>query len=139
MTVERKRGRAGQRQRLRRLQRTNGLCEHCLKQGLTTIATVVDHEKPLAHGGLDVDANTRNLCDEHHRQVTAEQFGHQVARGARGVGLDGRPRDRDHPWSGRPPGGGQKSGAPPAGHRAVAAFSLTANPNQKVQPPQEPK
>ena len=137
MIVERKRGRAGQRQRLRRLRRTNGLCELCFKQGHTTVATVVDHEKPLAHGGLDVDENTRNLCDEHHRQVTAEQFGHQVARGARGVGLDGRPIDRDHPWSGRPPGGGQKLRPAGPGHRAVGPCAARANPNHKVQPESE--
>jgi 5-methylcytosine-specific restriction protein A len=100
--AERLRGRAGQAQRLRRLKRTNGLCEHCHKAGRTRAATVVDHIKPLALGGSDLDSNTRNLCDEHHREVTAEQFGHQVARGKRGVDANGKPLDRDHPWSGRP-------------------------------------
>jgi 5-methylcytosine-specific restriction protein A len=99
--AERLRGRAGQVQRLRRLKRTNGLCELCLNARRTRVATVVDHIKPLAHGGSDEDRNTRNLCDEHHRQVTAEQFGHQVARGKRGVDANGKPLDRDHPWSGR--------------------------------------
>jgi 5-methylcytosine-specific restriction protein A len=100
--IERLRGRAGQAQRLRRLKRTNGLCELCRAAGRTRVATVVDHIKPLAHGGSDRDDNTRNLCDEHHREVTAEQFGHQVARGKRGVDASGRPLDRDHPWSTRP-------------------------------------
>lgn len=99
--VERLRGRAGQAQRLRRLKRTAGLCEHCHKAGRTRAATIVDHIKPLAHGGSDLDSNTRNLCDDHHREVTAEQFGHQVARGKRGVDANGKPLDRDHPWSGR--------------------------------------
>ncbi|HEX8419459.1 MAG TPA: HNH endonuclease signature motif containing protein [Sphingomonas sp.] len=99
MVVERLRGRAGQRQRLRRLRRTNGLCERCTAAGLTVEATVVDHIKPLAHGGLDVDANTRNLCVPCHLIVTAEQFGHQVRRGKPGVDEAGRPLDRDHPWS----------------------------------------
>ena len=99
--AERLRGRAGQAQRLRRLKRTNGLCEMCKGAGRTRAATVVDHIKPLAHGGSDDDGNTRNLCDEHHREVTAEQFDHEVARGKRGVDADGKPLDRDHPWSGR--------------------------------------
>nr|WP_132882306.1 HNH endonuclease signature motif containing protein [Sphingomonas sp. JUb134] len=76
-----------------------------------TIATVVDHIVPLAKGGSDEDENTRNLCDPCHQVVTAEQFGHQVARGARGVGRDGRPTNPEHPWRGagarRPPRGGQ--------------------------------
>jgi 5-methylcytosine-specific restriction protein A len=74
---ERLRGRAGQAQRERRLKRTNGLCEMCLDEGTTRLATVVDHITPLALGGEDVDRNTRNLCDPHHLKVTAEQFGHR--------------------------------------------------------------
>lgn len=97
--VERKRGRAGQRLRLRRLKRSNGLCELCLAEGRTEPATVVDHIMPLALGGLDVDGNTRNLCDRHHLQVTAEQFGHRMTAGGKGVGSDGRPTAPDHPWN----------------------------------------
>lgn len=85
--------------RVRRLQRTNGLCEHCLEAGLTREATRVDHIKPLALGGEDVDGNTRNLCEPHHREVTVEQFGQQVASGARGIDADGRPTSVDHPWN----------------------------------------
>lgn len=96
--VQRKRGRAGQRQRQRRLARTNGLCEHCLELGRTTVATVVNHIIPLAHGGTDFDANTENLCAEHDTKVTAEQFGHQTPQD-RGVGRDGRPTSPDHPWN----------------------------------------
>lgn len=99
MQVERLRGRAGQAQRLRRLKRTNGLCEMCLASGQTTEATVVDHIQPLAFGGSDEDGNTRNLCDPHHLQVTAEQFGHVVVRGAKGVSRNGRPTDRGHEWN----------------------------------------
>lgn len=72
------RGRAGVAQRHRRMLRTNYMCEMCHAKGITTIATVVDHIVPLALGGTDDDSNTRNLCDEHHRQVTAEQFGHEA-------------------------------------------------------------
>ncbi|MEJ8630604.1 HNH endonuclease signature motif containing protein [Sphingomonas sp. I4] len=101
--AERLRGRAGQRQRLRRLQRTNGLCERCHAAGRTVAATVVDHIRPLALGGLDVDDNTRNLCDPCHLDVTAEQFGHAEPIGARGVGSNGRPTSPDHPWNGGRP------------------------------------
>ncbi len=97
--TKRLRGRAGQAQRLRRLKRTNGLCERCLAAGRTMVATVVDHIKPLAHGGPDDDANTRNLCRPCDLETTAEQFGHQVRRSRPGVGEDGRPLDRDHPWA----------------------------------------
>ena len=94
--VERLRGRAGQEQRKRRLARTDGLCERCEAKGFTVVATVVDHVTPLALGGSDEDSNTRNLCDDCHRDVTAEQFGH---RAAGGCGADGLPLDPSHPWN----------------------------------------
>lgn len=87
------------RQRTRRLKRTGGLCEMCLAEGRTELATAVDHELPLALGGLDVDANTRNLCDRHHLQVTAEQFGYQLPAGGKGINSTGRPTSPDHPWN----------------------------------------
>ncbi|QIG81885.1 HNH endonuclease [Sphingosinithalassobacter tenebrarum] len=84
----------------------------CLAQGRTEPAVEVDHIKPLALGGLDVDENTRNLCEPHHRAVTAEQFAFDVAAGGRGVDVAGRPTGPDHPWSaanrGGDPGGGSK-------------------------------
>ena len=112
--VERLRGRAAVRQRRRRLLRTKGLCERCLKRGFTVAATVVDHETPLALGGSDEDDNTRNLCDPCHVEVTAEQFGHATL--AAGVDLDGRPTFAGHPWNG---GGGQKSGTSSPGNRRL--------------------
>jgi 5-methylcytosine-specific restriction enzyme A len=77
--AERLRGRAGVEQRRRRLARTNGLCEMCLAEDppRVTIATVVNHKTPLAHGGSDDDGNTENLCRPHDLKVTAEQFGHR--------------------------------------------------------------
>jgi hypothetical protein len=113
--TQRLRGRAGQAQRLRRLKRTNGLCERCLAAGRTTVAAVVDHIKPLAHGGSDDDDNTRNLCDPCHLEVTAEQFGQQVRRGRPGVGEDGRPLDRDHPWAAARPTVGAAARRTPRG------------------------
>lgn len=101
-TVERLRGRAGQAQRLRRLKRTNGLCELCRNAGLTRQADVVDHIQPLALGGSDEDSNTRNLCHDHHREVTVEQFGQQAAQGRRGVARSGRPTSPDHAWNRTP-------------------------------------
>lgn len=83
------RGRAGQRQRERRLRRSNYLCEDCQAEGRVTVATVVDHIIPLSKGGQDTDENTRNLCDEHNAKRTAEQFGHQ--RHKRPIGKDGWP------------------------------------------------
>ncbi|HET7255576.1 MAG TPA: HNH endonuclease signature motif containing protein [Xanthobacteraceae bacterium] len=72
------RGRAGQRQRKRRLARTNGLCEECLKLGRYVEATIVNHVIPLARGGEDVDENTENLCARHDEIATAKQFGRKV-------------------------------------------------------------
>lgn len=88
--AERIRGRKGQEQRARRMQRTNGLCERCDAKGKTRAASVVDHVVPLAHGGDDTDENTRNLCKTCHDEVTAEQFGH---RRKVAIGADGWPAD----------------------------------------------
>lgn len=82
------RGRAGQAQRLRRLRRTHGLCEDCLKEGRTEVATVVNHKIPLVHGGPDTDENTENLCKMHDDIATAEQFGHKPKQT---IGMDGWP------------------------------------------------
>lgn len=82
------RGRAAQRQRERRLARTNGLCEHCLAKSIVALATVVDHIVPLSKGGADTDCNTRNLCGECDSKATAEQFGRRYAPV---IGLDGWP------------------------------------------------
>lgn len=71
----------------------------CRAAGRTAEATVVDHIKPLALGGSDDDDNTRNLCAEHHRAVTVDQFGHRVARDGRGVTASGRPSSPDHAWN----------------------------------------
>lgn len=95
---KRLRGRAGQEQRARRLARTDGLCEHCLAEGRSTIATVVNHKLPLARGGDDIDENTENLCAHHDAKVTAEQFGKRDPT-TRGVDRSGRPLDASHPWN----------------------------------------
>lgn len=76
--VERLRGRAAVAQRKRRLERTHYLCERCAERGVTRVADVVDHVKPLALGGDDSDDNTRNLCNDCHYEVGGEQFGYRV-------------------------------------------------------------
>jgi 5-methylcytosine-specific restriction protein A len=83
------RGRAGVKQRDRRLQRTNYLCEMCLPDKVT-IATVVDHIIPLSHGGEDIDSNTRNLCRDHDLKATAKQFGYKAHK--QQIGADGWPQ-----------------------------------------------
>ena len=80
--------------------RTGGLCEHCLEEGRTELATIVNHKIPLARGGEDVDENTENLCDRHDAIVTAAQFGKAAPIEARGIGADGRPTSPDHAWNG---------------------------------------
>lgn len=87
-STPRLRGRAGQAQRIRRLRRTHGLCEHCLAEGRTEVATVVNHIIPLAHGGSDDDDNTENLCKRHDDEVTARQFGFKAKQT---IGTDGWP------------------------------------------------
>ena len=53
-----------------------------------TVATVVNHIIPLAHGGSDDDDNTENLCRPCDLEVTAEQFGHKRKQT---IGVDGWP------------------------------------------------
>jgi 5-methylcytosine-specific restriction enzyme A len=79
-------GRKGVALRRRRLD-ANPLCADCLP-GRVTTATRVDHIKPLALGGLDVDENTRNLCVPCHDKRTREQFGQ---RQKPSIGADGWP------------------------------------------------
>lgn len=88
LPTARLRGRKAVSQRKRRLQRTNYLCEMCIAEGHIRLATVVDHKIPLSKGGPDTDDNTRNLCDEHNRKVTAEQFGYRTPQT---IGKDGWP------------------------------------------------
>ena len=97
---------------MRRLRRTNGLCERCAERGRTAEATRVDHILPLAMGGSDEDSNTRNLCEPCHLEVTSEQFGHAAPRAPRGVDGEGRPTNRDHPWAGAAPATGRQRRLP---------------------------
>lgn len=86
--AERLRGHKGVAQRRRRMLRSNWLCEHCQAKGLTRKADVVDHIKPLAHGGSDEDSNTQNLCDPCHILKTAKDFDYKQKVA---IALDGWP------------------------------------------------
>lgn len=88
--TERIRGRLGVAMRKNRLQRSHGLCEHCLaaEPKRIRIATVVNHKIPLAHGGPDTDDNTENLCDDCDKAETARVFGFKVKQA---IGEDGWP------------------------------------------------
>jgi 5-methylcytosine-specific restriction protein A len=71
----------------------------CLDEGLTSLATVVNHKIPLARGGHDVDENTENLCARHDDIVTARQFSMAEPIEGRGVNVSGRPTSPDHAWN----------------------------------------
>ena len=77
--TERKRGRAGVRDR-ERVRAEEPLCRECLKNGRTTATEIVDHIKPLAWGGSDERRNKQGLCKPCHdekskaeRLIDAEQ------------------------------------------------------------------
>ena len=72
-------GRKGQALRQRRLKRSNYLCEDCRKRGITKLADVVDHIKPLSMGGEDVDENCQALCHDCHDLKTAYESAHSEA------------------------------------------------------------
>ncbi len=74
---ERIRGRLGVKLRKARLA-AEPLCRHCRARGLVRLATVPDHVKPLALGGIDASDNIRCLCADCHRAATAKQFGHKL-------------------------------------------------------------
>jgi 5-methylcytosine-specific restriction protein A len=72
--VKRDRSTAFQRRRALLL-RANPLCVHCARSGLVTVATELDHIKPLHQGGTDDDGNLQGLCTECHRIKTAAERG----------------------------------------------------------------
>lgn len=65
-------GRALQRARAELFER-DPLCAECKRQGRVTLATLRDHVKPLAEGGLDVLGNTQGLCDACHTAKTQSE------------------------------------------------------------------
>lgn len=59
--------------RLKALERDKHLCQMCLKRGIFTTATDVDHIVPLAQGGSDDMENLQSLCHECHKQKTCQE------------------------------------------------------------------
>ena len=59
--------------RLKALERDKYLCQMCLKRGIFTTATDVDHIVPLAQGGSDAMENLQSLCHECHKQKTCQE------------------------------------------------------------------
>ena len=86
MTVERERGRKGQKTRRAVMRRDGGLCVLCREEGRYTPATEVDHITPLEFGGTNAMSNQQSLCSPHHREKTARDRGYRMPIR---IGLDG--------------------------------------------------
>lgn len=69
---QRKRGRAGQRDRAQVLTE-EPLCCNCLEAGKTVASDEVDHIVPLSEGGTDVRANKQGLCTPCHKAKSAAE------------------------------------------------------------------
>jgi 5-methylcytosine-specific restriction protein A len=119
---ERGYGSAWDKTRLRILRRDAGLCQPCLRQGITHIGNEVDHvinkaEWKRLHGsllGVDADSNLQAINDVCHRQKTeAEAARGREARQARPTHQAGAHRG----------GGVEKFGEAAAGTDPVAKFS----------------
>lgn len=72
-TEQRLRGRAGVKDRESVL-RDEPLCRTCRAAGRVTMAIVVDHIVPLAHGGTNARSNKQPLCQPCHDAKTAQDF-----------------------------------------------------------------
>lgn len=74
--------------------RDQGLCQICLKRGLTVAGTDVDH---VNNDGNDNDlTNLMLLCHECHSLKTAQDMGKSVNWGC---DAQGRPLDPNHEWN----------------------------------------
>jgi 5-methylcytosine-specific restriction endonuclease McrA len=70
---------------------------HCTVPGCQAKATHVDHIKPRARGGAELDpANLQTLCHSHHSSKTA-RFEHPNRR-VIGCDADGWPLTSDNEW-----------------------------------------
>lgn len=59
--------------RLTALERDRWLCQECLRQGIYTSATDVDHIVPRSLGGSDDLENLQSLCRDCHKRKTFEE------------------------------------------------------------------
>jgi len=67
----RTRGRAWMEIRKQVFTRDQGACAVC---GRVSLSNEVDHEIALMHGGTDDLSNLRLLCQEHHREKSAQEL-----------------------------------------------------------------
>lgn len=74
-------GRPWRRLRAEVLKRDNHLCRVCDEEGRLTIATEVDHVKPLAEGGTDDLQNLQAICAEHHQAKSQAEAKRGLRRG----------------------------------------------------------
>jgi 5-methylcytosine-specific restriction protein A len=81
-------GAAWDKLRVHILRRDNGLCQPCLRKNRITPATDVNHIKPKAQGGRDVDENLESSCGPCHDDETLRQQGKRVRPT---IGTDGWP------------------------------------------------
>lgn len=91
--MERIRGRKLQRIRKREFAK-QPLCVLCLAKDppVYRFWTQSDHKDALARGGKEELANRQGLCDECHKDKTAEEFGLKRHKKPR-IGPDGFPED----------------------------------------------
>lgn len=81
--VERKRGGAGVRDRIKIKTRDCGLCQECRRKGLARPGYLVDHTIPLWAGGSDEDTNKQLLCKPCHDAKTAREAGERAGGGSK--------------------------------------------------------
>ena len=62
-------------QKVRELQlNKEPLCRECAKKGKTTLATVVDHIRPIEQGGAMLDwDNLQSLCESCHNRKSGKE------------------------------------------------------------------
>lgn len=70
------------------LKRDGYLCQPCMRQGIFTEATQVDHLKRKADGGTDDKGNLEATCKPCHDAKTAAEKGHKPRTT---IGADGWP------------------------------------------------
>ncbi|MFM0243652.1 HNH endonuclease [Paraburkholderia sediminicola] len=68
----------------------------CRRCSVAVRTGVVDHVKPLEHGGTNEDGNLQLLCVECHRKKTARDRGYVLRDGSN---EDGMPKGSDHHWN----------------------------------------
>ncbi len=73
LSSKRTRGAAWMAIRDKVFKRDCGICVECTRHGRITVATQVDHVKPLAMGGTDDLDNLESICHQCHSVKTAAE------------------------------------------------------------------